>query len=150
MCFSILFRLLHTAIIQGYFEATLSLINMAPHPCLFDILNDDVQTALHLAVITNQPKVVRKLVVAGADLSIRNYQGNTALHLACMSSNLDCVKALTEPITKVDKDSLLAKLPTVSQNLEQPNYNGELTFLMKYKNYNFSRLFMPLDSFRKL
>ncbi|OXU23792.1 hypothetical protein TSAR_016728 [Trichomalopsis sarcophagae] len=117
--------LLHTAIIQGYFEATLSLINIAPHSCLFDIVNDEAQTALHLAVLTKQPKIARRLVLAGADLSIRNHQGNTALHLACISGDLECAKALTEPIAAAEKNLLSKRLPVIPQNLEQQNYHGQ-------------------------
>ncbi|XP_014219233.1 NF-kappa-B inhibitor cactus-like [Copidosoma floridanum] len=118
--------LLHTAVIQGFFEATLSLINIAPHPDLLDILNDDCQAALHLAVITNQPKIVRSLVLAGANMSIKNYQGNTALHLACISGSLDCAKALTEPVAAYEQNLFSTRrLSAIPQNLELRNYHGE-------------------------
>ncbi|XP_058790152.1 NF-kappa-B inhibitor cactus-like [Phymastichus coffea] len=116
--------LLHVAIIQGFIEASLSLISISPHPCLLDILNDDIQTALHLAVMTNQPEIVRKLVLAGADISIRNHQGNTALHLACISGDLACTKALTEPYAE-NKRNFSSKKLSLPQILELRNYNGQ-------------------------
>lgn len=119
------FRLLHAAIIQNCLEATLKIISVAPHPCLFDILNDYTQTALHLAVMTDQPKVVRSLVLAGADPSIKNSEGNTALHLASISGNLECAKALTESMATCRGSSRSLNLPNELQILEQRNYNGE-------------------------
>lgn len=43
---------------------------MAPHPCLFNIQNDAVQTGLHLAVLTGQPKILRMLLIAGAEVRL--------------------------------------------------------------------------------
>ncbi|KAJ8673325.1 hypothetical protein QAD02_004587 [Eretmocerus hayati] len=117
--------LLHTSIIQGYVDACLRIIDLAPEPCLYNILNDDNQTALHLAVITNQPKVVRKLVISGADLTIRNFHGNTALHLACVTGNMECCLALTESISYHERCTSPGKMISLPQNLEQRNYNGE-------------------------
>lgn len=119
-------RLLHMAIIQGYMEATFNLIKMAPHSCLLDIQNDDGQTPLHLAVLTQQPKIVRRLILAGANPSLRSFRGNTPLHLACTTGDLASVKALIDPINSMEKNYFLAgeKIQILSQDLEQRNYNG--------------------------
>ncbi|XP_034777772.2 NF-kappa-B inhibitor beta [Acipenser ruthenus] len=63
-----------------------------------DIQNDLRQTALHIAVIVNQPDSVRKLLLAGASPDIQEWEGNTALHIACRESRLECVKELTSPL----------------------------------------------------
>lgn len=124
-------RQLHISIDQGFLEAAFFLISAAPHPCLLNILNDGVQTALHRAVLTSQPKVVRRLILAGADPTIRNLKGNTPLHLACNSGDLNCAKALTNPITPNERSWLQPgkTVPSLPQNLEQANYDGKLRIL---------------------
>lgn len=119
---------LHIAIVQGFLEAAFSLIRMAPHSCLLNILNDDGQSPLHLAVLTRQPRIVRRLVLAGANPALRNFRGNTALHLACATGDLAAAKALTDPLTPVERNYLLPgkKIPALPQNLEQRNYDGEM------------------------
>nr|CAD7454306.1 unnamed protein product [Timema tahoe] len=120
---------LHIAIIQGFIEVVYSLVQMVPHPCFLDILNDVCQTPLHLAVLTRQPRIARRLLVAGATVDVRDSNGNTALHLACQTGNLDCVKALTEPITVAETATAnlryIPYLQQVPQNLEARNYDGE-------------------------
>lgn len=114
------------AIIQGYMEATFNLIKMAPHSCLLNIQNDDGQTPLHLAVLTQQSKIVRRLILAGANPSLRSFRGNTPLHLACTIGDLASVKALIDPINSIENNYFLAgkKIQILSQDLEQRNYNG--------------------------
>lgn len=63
-------RQLHVAVIHGITKAIGPLIKLAPHPCLLDIQNDLSQSALHLAVLTSQPSIVSKLVLAGATVNI--------------------------------------------------------------------------------
>ncbi|XP_018338421.1 PREDICTED: nuclear factor NF-kappa-B p105 subunit-like isoform X3 [Trachymyrmex septentrionalis] len=119
---------LHIAIMQGYVEAALILIRLAPHPYLLNIYNDDWQSSLHLAVLTNQSLIVRRLILAGADPSLRNFHGNTALHLACMNGDLACAKALTDPLSPMERNNLIPGqiVPALPQNLEQRNYSGEM------------------------
>lgn len=90
---------LHLACVTGYVNVIAALIRMAPHPCLLDIQNDEAQSALHIATLTAQPLVIRMLLVAGAEPTLRDRNGNTPLHLACISGDLQCVKALTIPIS---------------------------------------------------
>lgn len=108
-------------------EAALCLIRMAPDPCLLDTMNDDWQSPLHLAVLTHQPLIVRRLILAGADPSLRNFRGNTALHLACMSGDLACARALTDPLSPMERNKLMPgqTVPALPQNLEQRNYSGK-------------------------
>lgn len=119
---------LHIAIVQGFVEAALYLIKMVPYPCLLDTMNNDWQSPLHLAVLTRQPWIVRRLILAGADPSLRNFRGNTALHLACMSGDLACAKALTDPLSVTESNKLIPgqTVPALPQNLEQRNYSGEM------------------------
>ncbi|XP_052125122.1 NF-kappa-B inhibitor cactus [Frankliniella occidentalis] len=106
---------LHCAVIQGFIEAVYALIHVAPEPFALDIQNDDCQTALHLAVLTGQAGVARRLLVAGASLSPRDRHGNTALHMASAEGNLEVLKALLEP---------LPSRPPRPLELDQRNYDG--------------------------
>lgn len=52
----------------------------AAHPLMAHLCH--FQTPLHLAVITKQAEVVEDLLRAGADVSLLDRHGNSALHLA--------------------------------------------------------------------
>lgn len=54
------------------------------------------QTALHLAVITEQPYIVETLLKAGADPLLVDNSGNTALHIACKRGSLACFGVITQ------------------------------------------------------
>lgn len=62
---------------------------------LFNLL----QSALHLAVLTRQHRLVRLLVCAGVELDSLDRYGNTALHLAVQGDDLACVRAIIDPVT---------------------------------------------------
>lgn len=47
-------------------EAVYALLDMCPNAALLDIRNDDGQAPIHLAVLTQQPHIVRRLLIAGA------------------------------------------------------------------------------------
>lgn len=141
---------LHIAIMQGYVEAALVLIRLVPHPRLLNIMNDHLQSPLHLAVLTQQPLIVRRLVLAGADLYLRNFRGNTALHLACANGNLACAQALTDPLSPMERNKLKPEqiIPALPQNLEQINYNGEMCLHVAVANghVNLVRLLLRLGA----
>ena len=84
---------------------------------------------LHLAVLTGQYQVVRKLVVCGASLDIKNQNGDTALHLACKRGDIKCVLALVTPITQEDAMNSPYPLPYRMIPQDQSVYNFNGTFL---------------------
>ena len=90
---------LHLAIASGYVEVVHALVRMAPHPDYLSIQNNATYAPLHIAVLQNQPAIVRRLVVAGARLDVRDREGNTPLHLAARRGNLECGEALLNPIS---------------------------------------------------
>ncbi|CAH2328361.1 NF-kappa-B inhibitor alpha [Pelobates cultripes] len=54
------------------------------------------QTALHLAVITDQPEIAQQLLKAGCDPEIRDFNGDTALHIACKKGSLHAVGVILQ------------------------------------------------------
>lgn len=62
-------RYLHLAVSEGAEEIVRDLIRITPHPCLLDIQNDLLQSALHLGVLVSNFRLVRMLLLAGAEVS---------------------------------------------------------------------------------
>lgn len=134
---------LHFACVDGLEKVVAALIRLAPHSCLFNIQNNDFQTAMHLATLSSKPKIIRMLLIAGADPVIRDRNGNNPLHLASEAGDLQCVKALTTPISKSEiqeahriyghrssdkSTSYLRKPPQLPFDLEFRNYDGKNLF----------------------
>jgi len=121
---------LHLAVIQGFIEVVFSLVRILPDPRFLEIPNKKLQTPLHLAVLTNQAPLVRRLVVGGASVLLRDRFGNTPLHLACRDGALDCAKALLFPVSQEERRRALLPLNGIPQplpqDLEQKNYDGQL------------------------
>ena len=122
-------RQLHVSIVLNVVEATLWLIEMAPHPCLLDIINDDSHTALHLAVFARQPQIVRKLLLAGANTRLRTRAGNTPLHVASGLGDVVSTRALLKPLSQGERIFMRSKNSDAQQmmgnDLELRNYVGE-------------------------
>lgn len=90
---------LHLALIhehKGFVQYLLGVIALESSwtPYL-DIQNHLGQTALHLAVIVDQPECLRGLLWGGANAELQERGGNTPLHLAVRELRLECVKELT-------------------------------------------------------
>ncbi|KAI1887422.1 hypothetical protein AGOR_G00190130 [Albula goreensis] len=76
---------LHLGVIHSRTDAVQSLaqvISVLPGEDVVNMRNDLYQTPLHLAVVTQQEEAVEALLAAGADVSLTDRHGNTALHLA--------------------------------------------------------------------
>ncbi|XP_066246090.1 NF-kappa-B inhibitor cactus [Euwallacea similis] len=119
---------LHKAILHRFAEVALALIRVAPHPSLLDTRNDASQTPLHLAIGTEQYLVARWLIIAGARPCPRSSEGNSPLHLAVKLGNLNCVKAITDPVSFKSREALALSyksIPCEKPNLEQWNYDGQ-------------------------
>uniref|UniRef100_A0A3Q3VL53 NF-kappa-B inhibitor alpha n=1 Tax=Mola mola TaxID=94237 RepID=A0A3Q3VL53_MOLML len=87
---------LHLAIIHEATDHALQMIKLSHgHPFL-NAQNNQRQTALHLAVITEQPQLVDRLLKAGADPRLADNSGNTALHVACKRGSLACFGVITQ------------------------------------------------------
>uniref|UniRef100_A0A4W6CPF3 Nuclear factor kappa B subunit 1 n=1 Tax=Lates calcarifer TaxID=8187 RepID=A0A4W6CPF3_LATCA len=76
---------LHLAVLHSQQEALKSLtqvVSALPGEEVLNMRNHLYQTPLHLAVITQQKEAVEALLLAGADPTLTDRYGNTALHLA--------------------------------------------------------------------
>ena len=114
------------AIIQLVKDVAVKMIELCPDSSLLAIQNSLGQAPLHLAVITSQPDIVRKLVTMGAPLEERDRHGNTPLHLACREGDLTCVQALTLPLTTTEmaRVSYSVSMESIPQNMDLWNYEG--------------------------
>lgn len=98
LCFDYFFSQAHLLLIHGKVNLFLQALFLVQTAAILNIQNNLHQSLLHLAVILHLPQVVRKLVARGADIDIRDKQGNTPLHLACHKADLECVLSLTTPL----------------------------------------------------
>lgn len=118
---------LHLATIQQIPQLCLYFINIVTNFNLLNIQNDLMQTVLHLAVMTKMPQIVRRLIVAGADVTYRDHRGDTPLHIAARDGDTQTVRILLEPVSYEETLQNSYKIPyqKIPQNLELRNYNGQ-------------------------
>lgn len=131
-------NLLFIAIILGKTVIAMLLIDLIPDYKWLSRYNRKFQTALHLATLTNNCKVVRRLVVAGIEVHKQDCRGNTALHISCLKGLLDIAKALLTPVTYSETKLNSYEIPyqPIPQNLEIRNGDGLTSFLIATINRN--------------
>ena len=118
--------LLHIAIIILAEDLAFYFIDRTPWFTWLNIQNMLLQTPLHLAVLTNQVSLVRRLVVAGADTESRDKEGNMAIHLACRDNLVNILRSLLEPISAEEqkRNNYDASVQNIPHNLNSKNYEG--------------------------
>ena len=118
--------LLHIAVICLSTELAFYIIDNAPSFTWLNIHNKLFQTPLHLAVLTNQVSLVRRLVVGGARLESRDHGGNMPIHLACKKNRLDCLRALLQPVRYEEQKRNNYDIPflKIPQNLNSKTCEG--------------------------
>ena len=105
----------------------MELLLCVPKASLLNVQNFLLQSLLHLSVILNLPEVVRKLVSRGADVDVRDRNGNTPLHIACERGYYECVIALTTPLDPREVKDVPYNVPyqRIPQDPDIKNYNGK-------------------------
>ncbi|XP_046565176.1 NF-kappa-B inhibitor alpha-like isoform X2 [Haliotis rubra] len=117
---------LHTGIIQGHSSLVLLFISAAPNSEWLNITNMLQQTPLHLAVITCQVNIVRRLMTAGARVDVTDIHGNTPLHIACREGYQEIVECLLRPVYYEETLLNQHEIPyqRIPQDLEKRNFDG--------------------------
>lgn len=104
--------LLHIAVAQGSVDIVQKLLPvMSKVGVSVDSCNNNRQTALHLAVISNQVQMVDLLLKASASANVCDRKGNTVVHLAIKYKALPCLKKILQS----------SRIPL---NLDARNYEG--------------------------
>ena len=118
--------LLHIAVICLSLELSMYIIDNTPNFTWLNVQNKLFQSPLHLAVLTKQATLVRRLVVGGADLGLRDHEGNMPIHLACKEDRLDCLRALLQPVRYEEQKRNNYDIPfqAIPQNLNSKNCEG--------------------------
>nr|XP_056706907.1 NF-kappa-B inhibitor alpha [Euleptes europaea] len=106
---------LHLAIIHEEKALSLEIVRQTGCDKVFlNFQNKLGQTPLHLAMITDQPEIAETLLKAGCNPEIRDFRGNTPLHITCEQGSLRGVGVLTQYSSQHHLSSLL----------HLRNYNG--------------------------
>ncbi|XP_050412673.1 NF-kappa-B inhibitor alpha [Patella vulgata] len=116
----------HNSIIQRKPAVAVQVISLAASYDWLNQTNKLSQTPLHLAVITNQPDIVRRLMVAGAQVDVRDSKGNTPLHIACTKGFTEITRILLKPVnhTEIHVNKYEIPYQKIPQDLESRNYDG--------------------------
>ena len=116
---------IHTAIIVKQPLVALRYIDAVTDSNWLNIKNKRGQTPLHLATLREQGNVVRRLMSGGANLELRDKDGNTALHIACTKGLSTMADILLKPINYSELDNKYdVPYQQIPQNLNLVNYEG--------------------------
>nr|XP_057946991.1 nuclear factor of kappa light polypeptide gene enhancer in B-cells inhibitor, alpha b [Doryrhamphus excisus] len=88
--------LLHLAIIHEVKDYIRTIITLSKNTDFLNVQNDQRQTPLHLAVITNQSDTCQRLLSDGCDPTLVDDSGEMPIHIACRHGNLPCFSAITQ------------------------------------------------------
>ena len=91
---------------------------------LWDAVNEDGDTCLHISTNLNKPETTRMLLEAGANVNIENSKSETALHNACRHRAIDEVTSLIERganmvLNKNNETPALEQLLFENQDIEK-------------------------------
>ena len=83
---------LHEAVISGKIKQVQQVLAISPW--LLDLVDQNLNTALHLATLCDLPGIVQLLLDKGAKTNIQNANGSIPLHLAVIKNNSENTKKL--------------------------------------------------------
>ncbi len=69
------------------------------------------RTALHLAILSQNPALVRRLLASGADMSATDDLGFSPLHYAAFRDSVQCAQVLTELSNDIDTEAQMGYTP---------------------------------------
>ena len=120
-------NLLFIAIINEMTELAIVMIDLVPDYILLSAKNNVFQSALHLAALTDNHVVARRLVVAGARIDQQDQNGNTPLHIACTRGSFTVAEVLLNPVqySETLQNSYEIPYQRIPQNLTIRNYKGQ-------------------------
>ena len=120
---------LHLAIASSHYDVADTLIRLCPQPAFLSTQNRQSYSPLHIAVLQNNPAIVRALIVNGASLASYDRDGNTPLHLAAVRGYLECGEALLKPISVQEMSNRFSQWILANHKPEEVvdrcNYYGE-------------------------
>lgn len=105
--------LLHLLIAAEKVDASILVIKKLAHDHL-NVKNAMGQAPLHLAVVTGQLKIISALGQYGADFSVTDGCGNSAVHLASDCNNIGALSKLFEACPKACRSAFLASLSSIN------------------------------------
>lgn len=133
----------------------------------FDVLSQNGDTPLMVAVRTGFERSINKLVAAGADITKQNPNGESALHTALIESQNGIAEALASalqirgvnPDTLQDKDgntplhlaarsdatAVMEKLLESGADINMPNAAGETPLHLAVRNQHFSAISLLVE-----
>lgn len=76
-----------------------------------DSLDIECRTPAMYAAIVNMPSALQLLIDAGADLTMKDLDGNTVRHLAYMFKSSECLRLLNAMGNSEDSTNILSKTP---------------------------------------
>ena len=120
--------LLHTAILFLWSHLACELcVLMQDMGVTLDIRNHLHQTPLHLAVLTNQPEVVKCLLLSGASIFQRDNKLRTPMLIACEDNNMEMLEVLFHysNFCLPDLEASSKLLNPNANPLDLPNADGE-------------------------
>ncbi|KAH3739692.1 hypothetical protein DPMN_046349 [Dreissena polymorpha] len=129
---------LHIAVILFDSDFVEQILKRYPFSNCIYMPNKLLQTPLHLAVITDQPRVVRSLVSAGSDKDARDKNGDTPLHICCRKGYVDCIIAL------LDNNNLYGTTERIDLSLL--NYDGHSCLHLAASNHYMNIVMILLKS----
>ncbi|KAL3874980.1 hypothetical protein ACJMK2_037926 [Sinanodonta woodiana] len=137
---------LHNFIIQLLNDYALTLISLIRDPEYLNIRNNLSQTPLHLAVITKQSNVVRRLMIAGAEIDCFDQKGNTPLHIAACEGYFEIAKVLLTPISddELQQNSYPVQVMQASRSINARNYSGQTALHLAGERAHYDTLLVLL------
>ncbi|KAK3595539.1 hypothetical protein CHS0354_021644 [Potamilus streckersoni] len=137
---------LHNFIIQLLNDYALTLISLIGDPEYLNIRNNLAQTPLHLAVITKQSNVVRRLMTAGAEIDCHDHKGNTPLHIAACEGYFEIAHVLLTPISEdeLKLNSYPIQAVQTSRSINTRNYSGQTALHLAGEKAHYNTLLVLL------